>query len=149
MKRHLSEKQFSDWLLGERGPEASRHVETCHPCRTELAAIEGSIAGFRSLVHESPFPAHRVSAHRVSSGRSYRPLRWALAGFAAALMVTVPVYKESGRPVPRTPVENADADAMLLKQVDAEISRAVPATMEPLVKLVAWGTGPGDGKNNR
>jgi hypothetical protein len=33
-------------------------------------------------------------------------------------------------------------DATLLEQVDAEVSRPVPASMEPLVNLVAWGRVP-------
>ena len=32
----------------------------------------------------------------------------------------------------------ARADALLLEQVDAEVSRAVPRPMEPLAKLVSW-----------
>jgi hypothetical protein len=42
----------------------------------------------------------------------------------------------------------ARADA-LLEQVDTEISRAVPQTMEPLVDLVTWGSGPTDERQNK
>ena len=37
----------------------------------------------------------------------------------------------------------------VLEQVDAEISRAVPRTMEPLVSLVTWGSGPTEGSPDK
>jgi hypothetical protein len=63
------------------------------------------------------------------------PLRWAVAALAAALLLAVPVHTKRQQHA----AEEAALDAQLLRQVDVEISRAVPATMEPLANLVTWG----------
>jgi hypothetical protein len=37
--------------------------------------------------------------------------------------------------------DSAAADAVLLQQIDADVSQTVPESMEPLVKLVSWNGG--------
>jgi hypothetical protein len=67
---------------------------------------------------------------------------------AAALLVllgSVPLYRATRA---RQIAATAASDTLLLEQVDAEISRAVPEPMEPLVQLVSWGPGPADANEN-
>jgi hypothetical protein len=52
------------------------------------------------------------------------------------VLAAVPIYRNAQDR--QRQAEIARADALLLEQVDAEVSRAVPRPMEPLVKLVSW-----------
>jgi hypothetical protein len=54
---------------------------------------------------------------------------------ALGLLAVVPVYRERQA---RERAAREQQDAQLLQQVDAEISRAVPGAMDPLVKMVSW-----------
>jgi predicted anti-sigma-YlaC factor YlaD len=143
MNAHLTEDQFSWWLAGEREAAVGRHLEACAECRAGLAAFEQTISQFRDAVQSAPVPAARMAGESART----RPLRWALAAVAAAVLIAVPVYRVSEererREQAARAAEVAASDALLLNQVDAEISRAVPATMEPLLKLVAWDSGDG------
>jgi hypothetical protein len=63
-------------------------------------------------------------------------MRWALVAAALLVLAAVPIYRNAQDR--QRQAEIARADALLLEQVDAEVSRAVPRPMEPLVKLVSW-----------
>jgi len=63
-------------------------------------------------------------------------LRWALVAAALLLLSAIPIYRNVQDR--QRQAERARADALLLEQVDAEVSRAVPRPMEPLAKLVSW-----------
>jgi hypothetical protein len=39
---------------------------------------------------------------------------------------------------PPAPPDSAAADAILLKQIDTDVSQAVPDSMQPLLTLVSW-----------
>ena len=58
-------------------------------------------------------------------------LGWGFAVAALALAIAVPVRKNANQ-------RQREADALLVEQVDAQISRPVPAPLEPLMKLIAW-----------
>ena len=72
-----------------------------------------------------------------------RPARWAIAAAALLLVASVSTYK-SIRP-PRPSQDTAWADALLLEQVDAAVSRTVPRTMEPLLELTSSKSTSSDG----
>src|SRR5208283_5891399 len=74
-----------------------------------------------------------LSARR---GPRIQPMRWALVAAALLVLAAVPVHRNAQER--QRQAEIARADALLLEQVDAEVSRAVPRPMEPLVKLVSW-----------
>ena len=63
-------------------------------------------------------------------------MRWALVAAALLVLAAIPIYRNAQDR--QRQAEIARADALLLEQVDAEVSRAVPRPMEPLVKLVYW-----------
>jgi hypothetical protein len=47
MNRHLSSKQLSKWVIGERSPEEDRHARECPRCRGELERLESAFSLFR------------------------------------------------------------------------------------------------------
>jgi hypothetical protein len=62
--------------------------------------------------------------------------RWILAFAALAIAVTVPICRnEMGR---QREEELFRADAQLWERVNAQVSRTIPAPLEPLMKLVEW-----------
>ena len=149
MNRHLSERQLDRWLDGDRDPQQQRHVRECAACQAAVARMEGAIAGFRGAVREW---SSRMEGAGVEGERHWRvgpaaavpPRRrlvWLRPLLAAALLLvgTLTFYIHS-RAQERA-AEAARADALLLERIDAEISRAVPRPMEPLVQMVSWGPG--------
>ena len=75
------------------------------------------------------------------------PVRWALVAATLLILAAVPVYRNVQDR--QRQAEIARADALLLEQVDAEVSRAVPRPMEPLVKLVSWDFSATDGRDEK
>jgi hypothetical protein len=145
MNEHLSPEDISRWFAGERAAEVERHAGECEECSARLDRMESAMAEFRGWVHEwsgaQPASAPRA-AGRPAAGHMAR--RWILAAATVLILVSGPAYWQSRRQARAAEMARADA---LLEQVDAEISRAVPQTMEPLVNLVAWGSGPTDEKS--
>ena len=142
MSQHLSSPEVSQWMIGERTPQQEQHVRQCPECGAELARMEAALGLFRGSVRHWSDRQVRVprplTPTRGSRGYPARPLpvRWALAAATLLLLAAVPIYRNVQ--VRQRQAEIARADALLLEQVDAEVSRAVPRPMEPLAKLVSW-----------
>ena len=132
MSEHLSSQRISQWMMGDRAPEEERHVLACAECAAEVARLEAALAGFRSSVRHWSDLEGALAARHASRRLRWRPARWALAGLTLLLVATVPIYRStrSSRTVGMAP-----SDALLLEQVDTEVSRSVPRPMEPLLKL--------------
>jgi len=151
MSPHLSEREISLWMVGERTPQQEQHVRECSECSAELARLEASLALFRGSVRHWSDRQVRVPGHLAPTrgSRGYparpRPLRWALVAAALLALAAVPIYRNVQDR--QRQAEIARADALLLEQVDAEVSRAVPRPMEPLVKLVSWDFSSTDGSD--
>ena len=148
MNEHLPEPRISRWMTGERAPEDERHVRECAQCAAELARFEAALSQFRESVRQwsggqGGSPPGAVLEIRPAR-RRFAP--WAAAAAAVLLAVAVPVYRSSRRPQPGPDI--AQADALLLEQVDAHVSQAVPRPMEPLLELVSGDLGgsPGHAK---
>jgi len=127
---HLSAEQIAQWIAGEHTAEAELHVAACDRCQSEVAGLVDVLAQFRCSARSvaAPLPALRA----------WRPAvwpRWAAVAAAVALLALVPVYRDRRE---RQRAELEREDSQLLQQVDAEISRAVPGSMDPLVKMVSW-----------
>jgi hypothetical protein len=151
MNEHLSPEDISRWFAGERRGEVQRHAGECEACSARLDRMESAMAEFRGSVHDwsaaqsaaAPHIAWQARQTTENDGLSHRHLArtWILAAASLLILASGPAwwhYRQQARAA-----EMARADA-LLQQVDAEISRAVPQTMEPLVSLVTWGSGPTD-----
>ncbi|HYL72610.1 MAG TPA: hypothetical protein VEU96_00305 [Bryobacteraceae bacterium] len=147
MNQHLSSEQIARWMTGERTPADEQHARQCRECGAELARMQAALALFRGSVREwseqssvEKQPVWKAEPARRRWG--IQPVRWALACVVLLLLAAIPVYRNAQEKQRQAAL--AKADAALLEQVDAEISRAVPSTMEPLVKLVAWDPAPAD-----
>jgi hypothetical protein len=142
MNEHLSPEDISRWFAGERGAEVLRHAGECDECSSRLDQMESALAEFRGSVHNWS-GAQQASAPRIAwrPENRYVARRWILAAVSLLILASAPAYWHSRQQARAAEIARADA---LLEQVDAEISRAVPAPMEPLVNLVTWGPGPKD-----
>ena len=161
MNEHLSPEDISRWFAGEHSGELERHAGECEACSARLDRMESAMAEFRGSVHDWSAAQSAVASQIAwqarqtteDDGLSHRhtPVRhlartWILAAASVLILASGPAwwhYRQQARAA-----EMARADA-LLQQVDAEISRAVPRTMEPLVSLVTWGSGPTEESQNK
>jgi hypothetical protein len=153
---HLSPEQLSEWVLGERSNQVIRHVTSCATCQTQIKQFEEILGGFRASVREwseEQLPSSSpVISSKIIPSRRGRPYAWAVTAVyvMAALVVVVllrhgsmwqafnspPMATESAH-VDMQPQVSAKEEAALFAQIDQEISRTVPAAMDPLSKLVA------------
>jgi len=71
-----------------------------------------------------------------SESRAFRirPLQWTLASAALITLIVIPLYRNT---IHRHREAQTFEDTLLLEQVNAQLSRDVPAPMEPLMKLVS------------
>jgi hypothetical protein len=147
MNQHLSPEDISRWFAGDRDPGLQRHAGECEACSARLDRMESALTEFRGSVHDWS-AAQPASTPQIVSRPPVRHMArpWVLAAASLLILASGPAwwhYRQQARAA-----EMARADA-LLQQVDAEISRAVPQTMEPLVNLVTWGSGPTDESQNK
>ena len=152
MSQHLSSREISQWMIGGRTPQQEQHVRECSECGAELARMEASLALFRGSVRHWSDGQSRAEPPAVGSilrarGSRALPMRWALAAAALLVLAAVPIYRNAQDR--QRQADLARADALLLEQVDAEVSRAVPRPMEPLVKLVSWDFSSTDGSDEK
>ena len=153
MSQHLSSREVSRWMIGERTSRQEQHVRECPECGAELARMEAALALFRGSVRHWSDGQSRAVPPAIGSILSARrgswaqPLRWALVAATLLVLAAVPVYRNVQDR--QRQAEAAMADALLLEQVDAEVSRAVPRPMEPLVKLVSWDFSSTDGSDEK
>ena len=137
MIKHLSTAQISEWIAGERAQENQRHLQGCAACRAELAAFEsGLVALGQSVRHwaaqQDAVPSLEIRAPRGLAGVSWR---WALAAAAIGAVALLPIRWNS-----EARREAAlQQDAEFLEHIHTQLSRAVPATMEPLMILMQEG----------
>jgi hypothetical protein len=102
-----------------------------------LTHFRGSVREWSDQQLRSEPARARFLVSRPGAGR----LAWALAAVAVCiLMISLMLFPRQSRP---QPTESAAMDALLLKQVDAEVSSAVPSSMEPLTRLVSWDSNSG------
>ena len=139
---HLSSEDICRWIAGERAAGEESHVRECSLCAAEVARLEGALQRFGGAVREwsaAQPGAQSTGAWRVDrAAHQWRVKRfqWSLAAAALVLLAVVPAWK--GARDRRVAEEAARADAILMEQVDYQVSRTVPATLEPLVNLAVW-----------
>ena len=115
--------------------------------------MEAALALFRGSVrhwsdgHSRAEPPAIGGILPARRGSWAQPLRWALVAATLLVLAVVPVYRSVQDR--QRQAEAARADALLLEQVDAEVSRTVPRPMEPLVKLVSWDFSSTDGSDGK
>jgi anti-sigma factor RsiW len=135
MIAHLSSEQLAEFILGQPSSMLSRHVQDCPVCRAEVASFREALGEFRGAVRawsEDQASAVRAIPPGVGERRSWaasHQLAWALLMAAVFIIASFVIPRRVGDPA-------AGSDAVLLNQVDSQVSRTVPASMEPLMKLV-------------
>jgi anti-sigma factor RsiW len=147
MNEHLSPEDISRWIAGERRGELQRHAGECEACGARLDRMESAIEEFRGSVHDWT-AAQSPATPRIVWRSPVRHLvrAWMLAVASLLILASGPAWWHFRQQARAAEMARADA---LLQQVDAEISRAVPRTMEPLVSLVTWGPGPTEEIQNK
>lgn len=159
MSKHLNADQMAEWAAGDRRPELERHLGECAACRVALEEFQAALGGWRDAVRGWSDRQYRLSQHRTSartpsvgSQRPVRNLYWAtgmaMCAFVAVLLWyagTTPVRDRTVASSPLVESDNAtetgramNPDAVLMRQVDREVSQTVPDAMEPLMELVSW-----------
>ena len=143
MSGHLNPEQIDRRLAGERDSGAENHLLACAACRdavarmeSALARLHGSMQAWSESQAQSRPPANWTSCAETAIARRRRmaPARWAAIAAAALVLAAVPVYRNLSE---RRAAAQARADAVLLEEVAADISREAPEPLEPLVDLVS------------
>lgn len=134
MTPHFSAEEITQWVAGERGDrgDGAAHLAECAECAAEVGRLEAALAEFGGALRSSAVPP---AVMRPAARRAPRVARWVLAAAALAAVAAAPVWRHRQAEMR---AEAARADAILLDEVDAEVSEAVPGPMEPLVPLVSW-----------
>lgn len=133
---HLDTETMDRYLAGERGAIAEQHLAGCAACRQEVERIESALSAFRGSVQ-------LWSARRRATG--WRPVqqtmpqrlataRWTAIAAAAIMLAAIPLYRTYTQ---HRAEAQAKADAVLLEEISADISRPAPEPLEPLIKLVS------------
>jgi hypothetical protein len=150
-KSHLTGEQFGELMAGTTeaaGGElalAEAHLLVCEQCAAELASLREAITLFReaSSTYADEELRRRprwVLPERRSFSRTLAPAYWvaAAAMFLTALLPLQLLRRHSAQPqataavASSTPTSSAQSDEALLEDVNSEISRSVPASMQAL-----------------
>ena len=150
MNPHLDENELSRWLAGERSPQAERHLRVCGRCRAEAERTREIFHGLHESLREGS--AQEAAAYDrfcigLARGRAESVavpkanlgwLKLCGATVAAAFIAVAAWLPWHSTEAPAPVKSEAGDDAALLNRIDNEVSRTVPASMEPLTKLIDW-----------
>jgi anti-sigma factor RsiW len=144
MSNHLSEEQLAKCFVGQAThstDDEQQHLAVCLECSAELERLRSSISHFRSVLTD------RVESRlTLQPSLELRPAsvgdpkwRWALVAATALVLAVMPFAGIRTDIVPRqamdTAQRDADADA-LMRAVELQLSRTIPAPMEPVIALL-------------
>ena len=142
MSNHLSEEQLAKCFVEQSMVEERQHVAVCEECSAELDRFRESISSFSNALTD------RVEARvALRPGFEIRPAtigdprwRWALVAATALVLAVIPFVGIKIDIIPRqtletTPQSDTDADA-LMRTVQLQLSRTIPAPMEPVIALL-------------
>ena len=136
MSGHLTEDQLAKCIVGQPTFEERKHLAECTKCCGEVDYFRGTVSAFRTAVRAG------VDA-RIGSQPALliRPVaandpkwHWALVAATALVLALIPLEGVNRVSPPKAQVE-AEADA-LMRTVDLQLSRTIPAPMEPVMALL-------------
>jgi hypothetical protein len=139
--KHLSSEEVSRIVTGAFASE-NEHFRQCPVCAQEVERVRDTFAQFRNSVRDwtdqqdcSDVALRGGRIARLDSSRADRhsPLAWLLAAAALAAAVAVPVYQNSRERDARV---QAERDAQLIDDVNAQLARHAPVAMQPLMQLM-------------
>jgi anti-sigma factor RsiW len=143
MSNHLTEEQISNWVIGEIAPAEREHARTCPHCKAEVAAFQSALSEFRSSAlslaekKSVAIPDTRALQRRSRPFHNY-PARWLAVVATVVVLAIVPAYKNSvERRREAQAQQDAKLDAQLLERVNAHLARTTPASLQPLMELLA------------
>ena len=143
MSEHLSSEQMSEWIIGERSPEAEEHLNRCGVWRDELALFGTAMSLFRNSVRTWTDEERGPDAQTIRRVKRQPYIAaaqnacWAIAVGVLFVVLSMPMMQQHGASGPK-PGEPQQVDtASLLTQVNAEVSESVPDAMQPLTQLVS------------
>jgi hypothetical protein len=135
--KHLSPEQISKVVAGIPTPEDA-HVRNCAECAREVERVQnvltlfrGSIRTWTDKLDHSEF--HEAVASRKARSPHRAPMAWVLAAAALAAAVAIPIYQDSKNEELKA---QAERDAQLMDDVNAQLSRSGPMAMDPLMQLM-------------
>jgi len=133
---HLSAWEQEEYVLDQRTPQMLRHLTECAECRAAVAQLEHGLGVYRKAAVQwsaeslATRPQQFITARR----QPILSLRWAMAAVIPIVLVLIALLPfRASNPRPAQPVAQISDDARddaLLDQVDAQISAAVPSSME-------------------
>ena len=163
MSKHLSADQMAEWMAGVRAAEQESHMRDCPECRLALEEALTALGDWRATVHAWSDREYQLAQHRTAARQSVSNAstvwRWATgrlywtAGVTTACALAAMLAWHNGAPPARTLQDAASSaimrsaangrhgmnpDAVLMRQVDREVSQTVPDAMAPLMALVSW-----------
>jgi len=139
MKKHLSDQQLSEWILGAAGTDAARHLESCSTCRREAQQLKGAIGAFRESIqaagatYSRPWRAPAERERAGWAGSMTKRLAYA-AALAGILVVSVVLLKVHRAPAPSPGTAGQDE---VLVQIQNDVNETVPGALEPGELLLA------------
>jgi predicted anti-sigma-YlaC factor YlaD len=132
-------------VAGERVPEREAHLQNCPACRSQVADFQTALTGFGASMRAWSDTQYAAAKTSVKARPSARPVvlrgsLYAAAALTAVCLVAVLVMFHGALVRQSAPVDTHSSltDAMLLRQIDTEVSQTVPHAMEPLTELVSW-----------
>ena len=144
---HLSAWEQEEYVLDQRTPQMLRHLTECDQCRAAVAQLEHGLGVYckAAVQWSAESLATRPQQFITARRQPILSLRWAMAAIIPIVLVLIallPFRASSPRPAqPAAQIRNDAGDDALLDQVDAQISAAVPSSMESLTHLVSTSNG--------
>lgn len=143
MSNHLTEDQFAKCVVGQPTNEERQHLGECPECASELKGFQSSVSLLRGALRNGA--EARVASQPLLSLLSLKPAaasdanwRWALVAATAFVLAVFPfvgVITVTPPPALERTQTEPDADA-LMRAVNLQLSRTIPAPMEPVIALL-------------
>jgi hypothetical protein len=139
MTLHLSTDELFECVAVGATEGQKAHLAACEWCAKELQHNEKITQGVRSAVAEWTESLQGSDAAFLNQmgerERRRGQLRFAQLSAAVLLLLVVPAAVVQRR---HSEQQKRQADEVLLRQVDQEISKTEPTSMQPLTRLVTW-----------
>jgi hypothetical protein len=140
MNRHLSEDEFSEWILGAEEPRVAEHLRSCAVCLAELGEVRQTVSCYREQIRavaerdEIFWTKQRIKIReQLVASRRLPLLRWAFNGIAALVLLAALLLVRAPEVSQRANIELNDDT--LLAQVENDIQRDYPAALAPAVLI--------------
>lgn len=123
--------------MGRLSAEDEEHLRACSACNGEVSPLRNSISGLSQAIHEeserqlASLPRFHPAERRRQSRT--QQITWAVAAAALVMAVALPLYQKNDM---SREDAIADSDSGLLDEIDAQLSREVPASMQTLMELM-------------